>query len=82
MFSWRVQGELYSTYLLIKMQGMDKLMETLDNIRIKVSVLAALQFPLFVHPLYVCKVYILVIKSITKNIVIIFRHIIYNWLLT
>ena len=42
--------------------------------------LAALQFPLFVHPLYVCKVY--KIKSITKNVVITFRHVIYNWLLT
>jgi hypothetical protein len=42
--------------------------------------LAALQFPLFIHRLYVCKVYI--IKSITKDVVITFRHIIYNWLLT
>jgi hypothetical protein len=29
--------------------------------------LAALQVPLFVHPLYVCKVY--VIKSLTKKVV-------------
>jgi len=56
------------------MQGIDKIMETLDNIWINVFVSSALQFPLFVHPLYVCKVYTLVIKSITKNVVITFTH--------
>jgi len=80
MLSWRVQREYYSTHLLIKIQGVDKIMEKLDNMRIKMFMLAALQFPLFIHRLYVCKVCI--IKSITKNVVITFRHIIYNWLLT
>jgi hypothetical protein len=34
MLSWCVQGEYYeySSYLLIKIQGVDKIMETLDNI--------------------------------------------------